>query len=80
MALTPTSTFPTIPTFPLGAGDIASAAGRAAKRSLLLSSIAMRSASPAERSSWFPDKMLERQPCGSQQQEGVLAPWSVRAW
>lgn len=56
MALIPTSTFPT---FPLGAGDVSSAASRSAKRSLLLSSVATRSASPAEHSSGFPDNVLE---------------------
>lgn len=61
MALIPTSTFPTIPTFPLGAGDVSAAASGTAKRCLVLSSIAGRSASPAEHSSWFPDNVLERQ-------------------
>lgn len=70
MALIPTSTFPTIPTFPLGPGDVASVASTAAKRSLLLSSIAMRSAFPAEHSSWFPDNMLERQPMAHSSRRG----------
>lgn len=61
MALIPTSTFPTIPPFPLGAGEVSSAASKAAKRSLLLSSVAMRSAPPAEHSAWFPDNVLESQ-------------------
>lgn len=61
MALIPTSTFRTIPTFPLGAGDVSAAASGTAKRSLVLPSIARRSTSPAEHSSWFPDNVLERQ-------------------
>ena len=71
MALIPTSTFPTIPTFPLGTGDVSSAASRTAKRSLLLSSIAMRSASPAEHSSGFPDNMLARQPMAHSSRRGL---------
>lgn len=70
MALIPTSTFPTIPTFPLGTGDIASAASRAAKRSFAAFQRRTRAASPAEHRAWLPDNTLERQPVAYSSRRG----------